>query len=94
MHLKKQPNSCFDNNYFDVGFRAWQVNTNIQPVFNDYKPVTCMCQYFSKTEDQCSQAMKQPAKEAFCRRDSLPYFARIEAKENLSGCLFVNANPQ
>ena len=24
-----------------------------------------MCQYFSKTEDQCSQAMKQAAKEAF-----------------------------
>ena len=24
-----------------------------------------MCQYFSKTEDRCSQAMKQVAKEAF-----------------------------
>ena len=24
-----------------------------------------MCQYFPKTEDQCSQAMKQAAKEAF-----------------------------
>ena len=24
-----------------------------------------MCQYFSKTQDQCSQAMKQVAKEAF-----------------------------
>ena len=24
-----------------------------------------MCQYFSKTEDRCSQAMKQAAKEAF-----------------------------
>ena len=24
-----------------------------------------MCQYFSKTEDQCSQAMKQASKEAF-----------------------------
>ena len=37
----------------------------IQPVFNEYKAVTYMCQYFSKTEDQCSQAMKQAAKEAF-----------------------------
>ena len=27
----------------------------IQPVFNEYKAVTCMCQNFSKTEDQCSQ---------------------------------------
>ena len=27
--------------------------------------MTFMCQYFSKTGDQCSQAMKQSAKEAF-----------------------------
>ena len=40
---------------------------DIQPVFNEYKAVTYMCQYFSKTEDYCSQAMKkQPTtKEAF-----------------------------
>ena len=38
---------------------------DIQLVFNEYKAVTYMCQYFSKTEDQCSQAMKQAAKEAF-----------------------------
>ena len=38
---------------------------DIQPVFNEYKAVTYMCQYFSKTEDQCSQAMKQATKEAF-----------------------------
>ena len=38
---------------------------DIQPVFNEYKAVTYMCQYFSKTDDQCSRAMKQAAKEAF-----------------------------
>ena len=38
---------------------------DIQLVFNEYKAVTCMCQCFSKTEGQCSQAMKQVAKEAF-----------------------------
>ena len=38
---------------------------DIQHVFNEYKAVACMCQYFSKTEDQCSKAMKQAAKEAF-----------------------------
>ena len=65
LHLKRQPNSCFANNYFDVGLNAWQANIDIQPVFNEYKAVTCMCQYFSKTEDQCSQAMKEAAKEAF-----------------------------
>ena len=37
----------------------------IQPVFNEYKGLTYMCQYFLKTEDRCSQVMKQAAKEAF-----------------------------
>ena len=40
---------------------AWQANI---PVFNEYKPVTYMYQYFSKTEDHCSLATKQAAKEA------------------------------
>ena len=31
---------------------------DIYPVFNKFKAVKYMCQYFSKTEDQCSQAMK------------------------------------
>ena len=34
LHLKREPNSCFVNNYFDVGLKAWQANTNMQPVFN------------------------------------------------------------
>ena len=38
---------------------------DIQPVFNECKTVTYVCQYLSKTEDRCSQAMKQSAKEAF-----------------------------
>ena len=63
--LKREHNSYFVNNYFDVGLKAWQTNIDIQPVFNDYKAVWYMCQYFSKTEDQCSQAIKQAAKEAF-----------------------------
>ena len=29
----------------------------------------------------------------FCRGGSVPYSARIEAKGNLFGCLFVNTNP-
>ena len=52
--------------------KAWQKNTDIQPVFNEYKAVTYMRQYFSKTEDQCSQAMKQAAKEAF--KDNVHYY--------------------
>ena len=63
--MKAESNFCFVINYFDVGLKAWQANMDIQPVFNEYNAVTYMCQYFSKTEDWCSQAMKQRAKEAF-----------------------------
>ena len=46
LHLKGKPNPCFLSNYFDVGLKAWQVNMDIQLVFNEYKAVTYMCQYF------------------------------------------------
>ena len=62
LDLKRQANSCFFNNYFDVGLKALQANMDMQPVFNEYKAVTYMCQYLSKTEDQCSQAIKIAAK--------------------------------
>ena len=57
--------ACFVNSFCDVGFKAWQANMDVQPVFSEYKAVECRCQYFSKTEYQCSQAMKQAANEAF-----------------------------
>ena len=59
MHLKREPNFCFVNNYFDVGLTPWQANMNIQTVFNKYKVMSCICRYLSKSDDQCSQAMKQ-----------------------------------
>ena len=31
LRLKMQPNSCFINDYFDVGLKAWQANMDIQP---------------------------------------------------------------
>ena len=65
IHYKRPPNSCFVNNYFDEGLMAWKANVDIQPVFNRYKAVTYMCAYFSKSEDETSEAMKQAAKEAF-----------------------------
>ena len=37
----------------------------IQPVSSEYKAVTDIISYFSKSEDQYSQAMKEAAKEAF-----------------------------
>ena len=63
LHLKRPTDSCFVNNYFDVGLKAWEVNIDIQPVCNYCKAITYMCSYLSKEEDECSQAMKQAFKE-------------------------------
>ena len=70
-HLIRVPNSCFVNNYFEEGLMAWQANMDIQPVFNEYKAVTYMCSYFSKSEDQCSASIRQAAKEDFQNNESL-----------------------
>ena len=50
--------------FFSEGLQAWQANIDIQPVFNHCKAVTYMCAYFSKAEDETSEAMKQAKKEA------------------------------
>ena len=59
VHLKRDTNSCFVNNYFEEGLLAWQANIDLQPVFNHYKAVQYMCSYFSKTETSSSNAMKE-----------------------------------
>ena len=64
IHLKRQLNACFINNFFSEGLQVWQANIDIQPVFNHYKAVTYMCAYFSKAEDKTCEAIKQTAKEA------------------------------
>ena len=38
---------------------------DIQSDFKEYKAMTCMCQNFSETKHQCSQAMTKVAKEVF-----------------------------
>ena len=63
-HFKRPTNSCFVNNYFVNSLRAWEANIDIQPVINHYKAVSYMCAYFSKSEDESTEAMKQAAKEA------------------------------
>ena len=50
LHLERKPNSCFVTNYFDFALKTWQANMDMQFVFNEYKLVTYMCQYFSKTK--------------------------------------------
>ena len=39
MHLKRQPNSRFVNNYFDVSLKAWVANMDIQRTFYKFKAV-------------------------------------------------------
>ena len=63
-HLKRPANSCFVNNYFDIGLLPWDANMGIQSVFNHYKTVTYVCSHLSKPENDCSQAMNQAVKEA------------------------------
>ena len=63
LHLRRPTDSCFFNNYFDIGLLAWEANIDIQPVFDYYKAVTYMCSYLSKQEDESSQATKQVLKE-------------------------------
>ena len=60
LRLIREPNSCFANNHFKAGLKAWQLNMNRKPAFNEYTAVRYICQYFPKT-----QAIKQAAKEAF-----------------------------
>ena len=61
IHLKRPPDLYFVNNYIVIGLTAWEADIDIQPVFNQYKPVSYICVYFSKAEDATSEAMKQAA---------------------------------
>ena len=53
------------NNHFCDGFMAWEANMDIQPVFNHYKAIACMCAYLSKSENGCSVANKKAVRDAF-----------------------------
>ena len=64
LHLKRPPDSCFINNYFIAGIKAFAANVGLQPVFNHYKCTTYICSYFSRDETECSQAITNAAKEA------------------------------
>ena len=63
LHLKRDTNSCFINNYNTVLLTAWQANIDLQPVYNYYKAVSYMTAYFSKSENSTSEAMKQAVQE-------------------------------
>ena len=77
IHLKRQPNAFFINNFLEEGLQAWQANIDIQPVFNHCKAVPYMCADFSKAEDKRSEAMKQAVKDAINGKKS--DFERMKA---------------
>ena len=39
--------------------KAWQANIDLQPVYNYYKEISYMTPYFSKSENETSEALKQ-----------------------------------
>ena len=47
---------------------AREANTVIQPVFKRYKAVAYMCAYLSKSENECSVAMKQAVRDV-CQKE-------------------------
>ena len=55
--LERPPDSCFINNYFKAGLKAFRANIDIQPVFDYFHCVAYMCAYFSKTESLCSESL-------------------------------------
>ena len=90
LHLKREANSCFVINYFDVGLKTWQETYNLLLMS---RAVAYMCQYFSKTECRCTQAMKQTAKEVFENKMDHHDTMKTVAKAYLSnrGCFLQEA---
>ena len=43
---------------------------DIQPVINEYKAISYMCAYLSKTKDCCSNAMEQALRESIEKRQN------------------------
>ena len=64
LHLKRPPDSCFINNYFSIGLKAFNANIDLQPVFNYLRCIAYMCAYFTKAETESSQAILAAAREA------------------------------
>ena len=62
-HVKRSMGSNFASNYNPVLLKAWKANLDIQPVYNYNKALTSMTVYFSKSESEVSESLKQAAKE-------------------------------
>ena len=62
---KRAPNSCFVKNHFFDGLIEWEANMDIKPVLKHYTAVAYMCGYLSKSQSECSVAMKQAVQNTF-----------------------------
>ena len=62
IHMRSSTNSCFLNNYFKIGMKAWEVNMDIQPVFNEQKAIAYIHAYMNMSKDNGFNAMKQALK--------------------------------
>ena len=72
LHLKRELNSCFANNYFDVGLKAWLARMDIQSAFNENKAVTYTCQYESSWHHSVN--VKCGILDDFCYAELLAYY--------------------
>ena len=63
IHFKRDPDSCFVNNYNPILLKAWQAKIDLQPVYDYYKAITYMTAYFSKSETETTEALKHAAHE-------------------------------
>ena len=63
IHLKRSTGSCFVNNYNPVLLKAWEANLDMQAVHNYFKALNYMTAYFSKSESEVSESVKQATKE-------------------------------
>ena len=85
-------------NVFVDSLQAWKANLDMQLIFNHYKVVTYMCAYFSKVQDETSEAMKQAAKEALkgnklhyenMKAIDRAYAAKMECFVQEAACLVI-----
>ena len=61
--MKRDTRPCFAHNYNPVFLKAWRANIELQLVTHYYKVVTYTTAYFSKSEHETSEVLRQVEKE-------------------------------
>ena len=59
VHLKRGAHPCFVNDYNPMFLKAWQANIDLQTVYNYYKAISYIASYFSKSETETLETLKQ-----------------------------------